>query len=207
MKLMHTALGFLVVGLAGLSVPDVAQAAPGSPWSIGGTLGISPTGKFKVEFGDDTFTADTATAVGLGGLLEYRVNRNVAIGFAPNLIFGVKGQDDDESGTQLDLPLRIAVGGPVAPKVRLYGFVSPGYSVLFSPDRVDDQTGFGNPSGFMLGFGGGAGFRVGRNLTLTTELGYQFRWLSTDIETVIGTLNVPVEVNYLTFGIGIVAGI
>lgn len=208
MKLTHTALGFLVVGLAGLvgeTGSGQAHAAPGA-WAIGGNFGISPTGKLKTEFGNQPLTADTATAFSLGGLLDYRANRNVSIGFAPNLIFGVKDEDADSSGTQLDLPLRIAVGGPVAPKVRLYGFVSPGYSVLFPPDDFKD-AGFGNPSGFSLGFGGGAGFRVGRNLTLTTELSYQFRWLSTDIDTAVGTVHVPVDVNYLTFAIGLVAGI
>jgi hypothetical protein len=185
-----------------------AQYEPGPRAWIGGSLGLSPIGTLKsTASGGPTFTDDAAVAFQINGLLDYRVTPLLSIGFAPGIIFNVKTSGGDSSGTELDLPIRLALGGPVAPKVRLYGFVSPGYSVLFPPS----DSGGGHPSGLMLGFGGGVGVRVARGVMLTGELGYQFRFLSTTETIDLGnfelTTDVSLQENYLTFAVGIVAAL
>ena len=193
----------VVVVLLGVSAAAArgASAAPESTVWLGGGLGLSPTGTLKAEIPAANFmiSGDTATAYGISGLFEARVTPNISIGFAPNLIFNVKGADETDSATEIDLPLRLAAGADVAPSVRLYGFASPGYSILFPPDGGD----VGNPSGFMIGFGGGAGFLVAPNVMVTGELGYQLRFLSATPRGV----EVTYKSNYLTLGLGIVAGL
>jgi hypothetical protein len=136
-------------------------------------------------------------------MFEARVTPNVSIGFAPNLIFNVKASEDNDSATEIDLPLRLTVGSDVASSVRLYGFASPGYSILFPPEQRMSSVDLGDPSGFMIGFGGGAGFHVAPDVMVTGELGYQFRFLSTTPQGV----EVTFESNYLTLALGVVAGI
>jgi hypothetical protein len=170
---------------------------------LGGQLGLSPVGTLKVDAQGASGSADAATALELGGRLEYAVHPMISIGFAPALVFNVKGTNDNTSGSQLDLPLRVHVGGLVAPTVRLYGFAAPGYSILFPPSGGDDQ----HPSGFMIGFGGGARIRVAPRFALAGELGYQFRFLSETVTALGQRVDVSEQVNYLTFTIAAVAAL
>lgn len=204
MRFVWTTVGLAVVVLAGAAPGQAhAQAAPDKLW-VGGGIGISPIGTVKEQATILGVTidqsADTAAAVQLNGLIEYRVTPMVAIGFAPAVILHAKPGGDGDSGSVLDLPLRVAVGAPVAPKLRLYGFASPGYSVLFPGS---DRSNLGHPSGFMIGFGGGAGYHLAPKLTLTGELGYQFRFPSTTVEG----QDVSMRLNYLTLAFGVVAAI
>ena len=185
-----------------------AQAREPRVW-IGGGFGISPSGTLKTTVNGMSSSEDASTAVSVTGIVEFHVAPNVAIGFVPTVLFNIKSGSDSDSSNALDLPLRISVGGRVAPAVRIYGFASPGYSILFPPDA--GAVDLGHPSGFMLGFGGGAGFRVAPGVQVTTELGYQFRWLSATGTSTFGPVDVSVDydarVNYLTFAVGLLARI
>jgi hypothetical protein len=195
---------FAALALVVIATPRSGLAAPEPTIWLGGGLGLSPVGTLKAN--SNSF--DAATAFGINGLLEFRVTPNVSIELAPTLLFNVKSRNE-ESSNELDLPLRLAVGAPVAPAVRLYGFVAPGYSIFFPGDTP--SVDLGHPSGFMLGFGGGAGFRIAPSVMVTTELGYQFRWLSGTGRTSIGgvdfSADYSLDANYLTLGLGIVAGL
>jgi hypothetical protein len=190
------AVAMVVPGLAH------AQSEPGPKVWIGGSLGLSPVGtlKAKVDALNLDASDDAGVAFQINGLIDFRVTPLLSIGFAPGIIFNVKATNDDTSGSELDLPIRVTLGGPVAPKIRMYGFVSPGYSIFYPPSDADA---LGHPAGFMLGFGGGAGFRVAPGVMLTGELGYQFRFLSNTVNGVDFTL----QNNYLTFAVGLVAAI
>jgi outer membrane protein with beta-barrel domain len=203
-------VSLVAFGIVGMIAPGsahaqaVADPAAGPKVWIGGHLGLSPIGTLKAEVMGTSNSTDAATAFEIGGRLEFQVAPQVSIGVAPAILFGVKGKDASDSASQLDLPLRIAVGGEVAPQIRLYGFAAPGYSILFPP-----SSGTGNsdhPSGFMIGFGGGIGFRLAPNFTLAGELGYQFRFWS-ESATVLGTsIDVSAQDNFLTFSLAAMAG-
>jgi hypothetical protein len=199
---MRSVLMFVV--FVAVAAPGLAQAQsePGPKVWLGGSFGLSPVGtlKAKVEAANLDASTDAEVAFQINGLIDFHVAPYLSIGFAPGIIFNVKGSGDDSSGSELDLPVRVTLGGPVAPKVRLYGFVSPGYSIFYPPSDADT---LGHPAGFMLGFGGGAGFRVAPGVMLTGELGYQFRFLSNTVNNVDFSL----QNNYLTFAVGIVAAI
>jgi hypothetical protein len=185
-----------------------AEAVEPNVW-IGGGLGLSPVGTLKSGIQDESNSFDASTALGINGLVEFRVAPNIAIGFAPTLLFNVKSGEDRDSANILDLPVRVAVGGQVAPTIRLYGFASPGFSIGFMPDTP--PVDLGHPSGFLLGFGGGAGVRVAPGVVVTTELGYQFRWLSGTGSATAGNTEVSVDydfdANYLTFAVGVAVGL
>ncbi len=204
----------LVVSLAAFGVPGVfagsahAQAvtdpASGPKLWLGGHLGLSPLGTVKAEALGMSVSNDAGTAFELGGRVEYQVAPFLSIGIAPAILLGVKAKDATDSASQLDLPLRVAIGGEVAPRIRLYGFAAPGYTILFPPSDANGNT--THPSGFMIGFGGGAAFRLAPKFTLAGELGYQFRFLS-DTEQVLGqSVDVSAQDNFLTFTVAATAG-
>lgn len=63
-----------------------------------------------------------------------------------------------------------------------------------------------HPSGFMIGFGGGVGFRLAPKFTLAGEIGYQFRFLS-DTEQLLGqSVDISLQDNFLTFTVAATAG-
>jgi hypothetical protein len=216
MKSRQVFVKVVVAGVVGLVAPGLVHAeAPGAPASggslgapgpesklwIGGDFGVSPVGTLKASAQGQSSSLDSATAFGIGGLIDYHVTPIISVGFAPNLLFNVKATSDNDSGSELDLPIRVSAGGDVAPKVRLYGFLAPGYSIYFPPSN--GQGDIGHPSGFMLGLGGGAGFQVAPKVMLTGELGYQFRFSSVNFA---GT-DISLQINYLTFAAGAVFAI
>lgn len=198
------ALGVLGVFAGPAHAQAVADPASGPKLWLGGHLGLSPFGTLKAEAMGMSASFDAATAFEIGGRLEYQVAPLVSIGIAPALLFGVKEKDASDSSSQLDLPLRITVGGEVAPKVRLYGFGAPGYTILFPPS--DSQGNTMHPSGFMIGFGGGAAFRLAPKFTLAGELGYQFRFLSETVQVLGQSIDASLQDNFLTFTVAATAG-
>jgi len=190
-----------------VAAPGLAHAqAAGDPtiW-FGGSLGLSPLGTVKGQInlppvGVFNTSQDSATGFQINALIDVRVAPFLSIGFAPGLLLNVKPSNGNDSGSMIDLPLRVTLGAPVAPKVRLYGFASPGYSILFPPSGNDNA---GHPSGFMIGFGGGVGYRVAPKIAVTGELGYQFRFLS----STVNGLDASADVDYLTIALGVVAAI
>lgn len=177
-----------------------AEAAP-KLW-VGGHLGLSPVGTLKADVSGTSASADTALGFEIGGRVEYQVMPFLSIGIAPAILFNIKGKDDTESATALDLPLRITAGGDVAPRIRLYGFAAPGYTFLFPPSDASVNSMNLNSSGFMIGFGGGASFQVAPKFRLSGELGYHFRFPSTTVQNV----DVSFQDNYLTFAVSAAAG-
>lgn len=201
MQFFTIAAGALVLGLV---APGAASAQPRSALSLGGTLGLSPVGSLDSQLaaGGLTLSADTETAYGFGGVAEFRVTPNVSIGFAPSLVFNVKPEAGNDAGTGLDLPLRL-IAGAGSSRARVYGFLAPGYSVLFLPDSQPIDFDLGDPSGFSFGLGLGGGFSVARGLALTAELGYQWRFLSSAPRGI----DIEVDYNSLTFALGFLAAI
>jgi len=176
---------------------------------LGGHLGLSPVGTLKAKASAQgselSDSVDTATAFEVGAQFEFRIMPFLSVGLAPAVLLHIKGQDDKDSASQLDLPLRITAGGNVMPQLRLYGFVAPGYTILFPP--ADDMGNSDRLSGFMVGFGGGVGFKIAPKFAVIGELGYQFRFPS---ETrMLGTtpVDLQIQANYLTFSLGVVAGL
>ena len=172
-------------------------AASETVW-LGGSVGVSPVGSMKASSQGVELTADTATAYQVNALIDFHLSPAVSLGFAPGVLFNVKGTTGTDSATVIDLPVRLAIGGLVAPSMRIYGFASPGYAFLMLPSSNSGGE-VPTPSGFMIGFGGGLQVRVAPKLAITGELGYQYRFTSASQGGIDGSL----QVDYLTFALGI----
>lgn len=197
-------IGWLVstiVGLAawapGRASAEVEGAASETVW-LGGSVGVSPVGSLKISSQGAELTTDTATAYQVNALVDFHLAPAVSLGFAPGVLFNVKGNTGTESATMIDLPVRLAIGGLVAPSLRIYGFASPGYAFLLLPSNNGGGE-VPTPSGFMIGFGGGLQVRVAPKLAITGELGYQYRFTSASQDGIDGSF----QVDYLTFAIGL----
>lgn len=209
MRHMYWVIGSLVViGVVGAPgrarAQGMTESSPSKVW-IGGHLGLSPIGTLKVEAQDVSGSVDAATAFEIGGRAGLQITPLLSIGVAPTILLNVKDKDANNSASELDLPLRVELGGEVAPKIRIYGFAAPGYTILFPPsDSMGNTT---HPSGFMIGFGGGVGYRVAPRFAVMGELGYQFRFVSETEQVLNTSVDVSAQFNYLTFAVAAVAGL
>ena len=188
----------LVYPLVGLFLAAPLASVRAERVRLGGTVSVLPLGQAHVEGEGLSESEDTATAVGIGGIVEVQLLTNLAIGFAPRLLLNVKGEDGTESGKELDLALRVIGNVPVGRMVQLYGFAAPGYSIIYIPDWPDELS---NPAGFIFGFGGGVGFDLNPRFRLAVELGYQ---LGAQRVTEQGE-TVDLEISYLHLGVSALA--
>jgi hypothetical protein len=179
---MKTRIAMVVVALGSLAATSVhaqeasvATEAPAKKMRVGAQLELVPAGSLETNVLGRSQSTDTAFAYGIGGSLDYDLTPMISIGVAPRLVFNLKGDADGaEAAKELDLRARAMLHLPVAEKLTAYGFVAPGYSVIFLPaDATAD-----NPTGFALGFGAGAAYDVAPNLFVSAELGYQLGFQS-----------------------------
>jgi hypothetical protein len=155
----------------------VTQTAAPQKGRVGVQLELVPTGSLTIKSGPIDESHSAAFAYGVGGTFDYDVTPNISVGLAPRIIFNVIDKDAPsgaDADKELDLRARFTAHFPVAPKLNVYGFAAPGYSIILLPSdaRSDD------PAGFVLGLGGGASFDVAPNLYVAGELGYQLGFQS-----------------------------
>jgi hypothetical protein len=129
----------------------------------GGELAIMPLG--WADSGGSNGARAEPVVFALGGAARYGISPLLSVGAGMRLSFGVLGIEQEATGRQLDLRVRVAVGKAVAPTVKVFGFVAPGYAWL-----SDEMT---SPSGPLLGFGAGASYALGPGIALTGELAFQ----------------------------------
>jgi hypothetical protein len=193
---IFTAFAFSVTMVGALHQPSRADAGG---VSASGMLNLLPVGTFRAELGNDSDSEDTAFAYGIAAQVDYHVTGNISVGLAPRYTLNVIPENadaNDDSATQLDLLVRGQYNHSASPQLTVFGFFAPGYSVIMLPD---DQGNFGNPSGLVVGFGGGVRYMINEKLFAQGELGYQhgFHKLSAmDTEFTFAT-------NYVHFGVGL----
>jgi len=180
--------------------PTTYAPAPESKLWMGPQLDILPLGTIHLSALGMDVSGDANSAVGLGGLIDYRVHPIFTIGFAPRFIVPVKPDEANESGSELDLRARFTAGKDLSPQVRLYGIGTIGYSWIFRLLRDTSSNDYHTSSGLTLGFGGGINFAINPRLVLVGELSYQFGFQ----RTTISGIEVDADTSYLTLGVGIV---
>lgn len=180
--------------------PIVQRVQPGA--RFGAEIALLPSGSLSAAANNQTISVDTATAVGLGAIVQFPLNDIFTIDIAPRLLFNVKGTNDTDSATELDLRARLTAGGYVAPSVRLYAAAAPGYSIIFPPDTSGGGIEMSNPKGFTVGLAAGAAFAVQPRMQLTTEVGYQFGFQSTTVTSGSTSVDADLKSNYLHLAVG-----
>lgn len=182
----YRVMGVLLVAASLISGSAVAQdlARPGYPDSrmrLGLNVVPAPFGTVKTEVAGVSTSTDLALAFGVRAFFDYLITPNFFIGFGPTYVFNIKTDNDDSSGTALDLLLRLGGNAPVSDTVQLYGYLSPGYSIVMPPEGADAK-------GLALGLQAGAMYSLSRTAFLNGELGYQIgfhsrSFLGTDVDT------------------------
>jgi hypothetical protein len=167
-------------------------AEPAKQRNLAAQLELLPLGKEKLGTGTGGDSTDLKLARGVGLVFGADLTRHINVGIAPRVIFGIQGKgDSSDSLTELDLRLRVAFQGHIAPAISLYGFLAPGYAQVISPGGAD------LPNGLIVGAGGGVTYDVRSDLFVGAELGYQLDFLSAD--KVVG--HVDLDLRYLHIGV------
>ena len=202
----------LATAAAALLVPSIAHAEERKGWAAA-DFELLPSGSIEANFvGGNTTTVSTDTAYGIGIVAENELNPMVTVGLAPRYIFNVIDKNSNgDAAKELDLRARVTAGAMLIPKLRVYGFAEPGYSIIFLPDTVRINNETVHPNGFVIGAGGGARFALSSSLSAVFELGYQWgfqswSWTGTVLGTQV-TVNGDDKVNYLQLGFGLAAAV
>jgi hypothetical protein len=200
---MKTCLLALAVTGA-LSAP--ALAAPRPSFGVQGQL--LPVGDATLADDFESSTFDFDVAFGIAGQLDVDLGPNLSIGAAPRLIFNIDPEDavnEADGWTQLDLAARATAHGRLPDSnTSLYGFLSPGYSFVFLPRLFHERdVRFDNPSGFVLGIGGGFVVDVDPSLSIVAEAGYTWGFQSTTATDGTTSDSVGWETEFLHLGVGV----
>jgi hypothetical protein len=191
--IMARPLRYLVLGAAVLFTSSVAKAQipladPMAKLRVGLNLVPMPFGSFKTTLTGSEISIDTAFAFGLMPAIDYLLSTYYFVGFAPQFTFNVNGKDGaGDAAKAVDLLVRLGGNAPVADNIELYGYIAPGYSIVF-PNGGD------NPAGFVLGFHGGAILDISPTVFTNLEIGYQVGF-----QTVNSS---DYKLNYFQIGIG-----
>jgi len=167
---------------------EPAAAASASKMRVGLNLVPMPVGSLK---GSGT-SVDLKFAFGVLPFFDYSLTPNFFIGIEPQYTFNVKPKSaTGDAGKELDILLRVGGGAPVADKIQIYGYLSPGYSVVYPP------TG-SNASGLALGVHAGGMMDLSPTMFLNAELGYQLGFQKVSV----GGTDFDTKFNYFQIGLG-----
>jgi opacity protein-like surface antigen len=188
-----------------MAAADDQSQPPGL--AVGVDLELAPVGSITTQIGTASSTDDAAASYGISGLLDVGVSPYLSVGFAPRYLLNIKTADtknnpggSDDTATELDLRARIAARVPLAAKLQTYGYVAPGYSIIFAPSSSNNGE---NATGLSLGLGAGLQYALSDSLSLTGELGYQLGYQTATI-TVFGiSTDIDFETRYLHLGVGL----
>ena len=176
--------------------------ATGRLW-VGPQLDIMAGGNVTLESGANSASADLESAIGLGGIVEYRVSPLVTVGLAPRFAAPIRIHQATDSGTQVDLRARVTVGKDVAPRVRLHGIATLGYSWIFhlvsEQNQMTGASEYTTTKGIIVGFGAGLYYTISPRLLLAGELSYQIGRQG----TTVANTDVRASDNFLTLGVGL----
>jgi hypothetical protein len=173
---------------AGTTSAAASAGMPESKMRVGLNLVPMPIGTLKAI----NTSFDAAFAFGLAAFFDYSITPNFFVGVAPQYIFNVKPKDGmADASKELDLQLRLGGGAPVAEKIQLYGYLSPGYGIIM-PSMGN------NPKGLMLGIHAGGMMDVSPTVFVAAEVGYQVGFQKVDF----GGTSVDSKSNFLQIGLG-----
>jgi hypothetical protein len=160
-----------------------------SKMRLGVMLVPMPLGSLKTSVAGADLSTDLAIAFAVMPVFDYIVMPHLFVGAAPSYAFNVKPKDGGgDASSQIDLLLRVGTGWALNEKLQLYGYGSPGYSIV-KPSNGDSAK------GLVLGLHAGAMMDVSSKLFVNGEVGYQLGFQKVS--------DVDSKTNYLQIGLGI----
>ena len=199
---MKPQIAAAIISIAALSHARLAAADRNSEGEnhvrLSADVDLYPTGNIDLG-GTPDVSGSTAFAYGVGVAGDYQIGRNIFIGVAPRVSFNVKASDNSggDAGTDYDLRARVGAAFTVAPRIGVYGYVAPGYSIITGPNTNADK-------GFALGIAAGASYAMTTTTRVYGELGYSFGFQSTpDVAGSGNSIDVHVDYFHLAFGVSL----
>jgi hypothetical protein len=196
-KLLTSSLALsALIASAGAASAEGVHASAGFVTATAGTM--------TVEVGPDSADFDLKTAFGVAAAVDYDVLPFLSVGIAPRLFFGVKPSDEvfenSDAAKILDLRARVTGFHEVAPKLTLFGYFAPGYSLMMSAD--DSEDGGSDPKGLVVGVGGGANYAVTPQIFVGADVGYQLGFQKGTVVNSEGAeIDADAGIRYLTVGL------
>lgn len=167
-------------------------AATASKMRVGLNVVPMPFGSVKV--GGGLGSSDTKFAIGAFPFFDYLITPNFFAGVKVQYTFNLNVKDSNsDASKQLDLMIRLGGGGYVADKLQLYGYASPGYSIVMPPSGSNSK-----PKGFSVGVHAGAMYDITPGAFLNLEVGYQLGFQSVSL---FGS-SIDYKVNLAQVGLG-----
>lgn len=200
---------FLVAGSLGMLMSTAAFAedestsvtATSSRMRAQAQFELLPLGSGDQTLAGASMSRDTALAYGISAGFDYAVLPYLSIGVAPRLVLNVKPKeaaDGTDADKEVDLRARIVGHFPVAPKLEIFGAVSPGYTfVLSSTEGVDAAK------GFAIAGSAGVTYDVSPSVFLGAEVGYQRAFTSTSITLGGQSMSTDLDLSYMHVGLGV----
>jgi hypothetical protein len=178
-------------GMPAETVLAAMNAPPESKLRIGLNVVPMPFGTVKGSGSMDS--ADTAFAFGIMPFADYLLTPNMFVGFSPSFTFNVKPSDGNaDAAKEIDLMLRLGGQAPISDVMQLYGYLTPGFSIIMIPNRSE------NAKGFALGIHAGAMYSFSQTVFFNGELGYQIGY-----QTISGGADFKVSYMQIALGGGI----
>lgn len=190
-----TCLAITTLALAASAGPAFAEAPGRARVSLG--IVAAPVGSYTVRGFGLSGSGDTEPAFALRPAIDFSLSDYVFIGFSLQYVMNVNtdglANANVDASKALDLLARVGAHAPVADVVHLFGYVAPGYSIIYPPNDGN------KPQGFVLAASGGALFSVGSRAFLTGEIGYQWGFQ----ELTIANTDFDANLNYLLLSLGL----
>jgi hypothetical protein len=140
-----------------------------------------PVGTLKATTanGNSNASVDSVFAWAVAAFLDVPASPYLTVGISPQVIFRVKGDGSaNQSATEFDLRGRLTGRLPLSPTARVYGRLSPAYSIISLPAPPSNATSRPDPKGFLVDFSVGTEVALLPDLFIVIDLGYQLGFQS-----------------------------
>jgi hypothetical protein len=161
------------------------------PFELDASFTLSPSGQLASVMGNMQTSLGTGLAYGIAGHIGYRLNEYLCLGFAPQYLFNIAANTlGATTASEVDLFARVTGSIPLAPKIDLHAYVSPGLSMY--------NNSYGTSPGFGIAGAVGAAFSITEQLHLLAELGYQTAFFN-----MTNTAGADLRTSFVTTTLGI----
>lgn len=171
------------VPVARVQAAPVDDSPKAGPTLLGVIFEILPVGKFRATerdgMAESNASGDSAFAVAVAPSIDFPASPYFAFGLSPKVIFRVRGEGSSSpSSTEYDLRARLTARAPLSPTTRVYGRLSPGYSIISLPAPAANVLPSEDPTGFVCDVSVGVEVALLPRLFAVIDLGYQMGFQS-----------------------------
>jgi hypothetical protein len=161
-------VGFITNATAARAAEAVAAESPPPKMRVTALFVPAPLGLLRSGSPGNVATVGSQPAFGFATAFDFLAGPHLFVGFAAAYTFHIVARGTTaDAATAFDLTVRFGGSLPVAPKVTVYGYVAPGYSLMQGAPQGTE------PQGPIVGLHAGALLDLTPAWFAALELGYQ----------------------------------